>query len=39
VTDVPYNHCAYLGSLNCPDVVNQGKNVSRCARSHHRIVP
>jgi hypothetical protein len=38
VTDVPYNHCAYLGCVNCPEVVNQGKNVSHCTCPHHRVV-
>lgn len=38
VTEVPYNHCSYLGCVNCPEVVRQGVNVSHCTCAHHRSV-
>ena len=27
VTDVPYNHCSYMGCVNCPEIVSQGRSV------------
>jgi hypothetical protein len=27
-----------MGCVNCPEVVNQGKNVSHCTCPHHRFV-
>lgn len=39
VTEVPYNHCGYLGCVNCPEVVRQGPLVvSHCTCEHHRRV-
>jgi hypothetical protein len=38
VTDVPYNHCSYMGCVNCPEVVSQGVVVSHCTCAHHRLV-
>jgi hypothetical protein len=36
--EVPYNHCSYMGCVNCPDVVRQGIVVSPCTCAHHRFV-
>lgn len=38
VIDVPYNHCSYMGCVNCPEVVRHGAVVSHCACVHHRLI-
>ena len=35
--EVPYNHCSYLGCVDCPEVVMQGIVVSRCTCAHHVV--
>ncbi|WP_446744282.1 hypothetical protein [Silvibacterium acidisoli] len=39
VREIPYDHCSYLGHVDCPGIVNEGRYViSRCTCAHHKAV-